>query len=243
MISALALFQRAAVGYSRIPFVLADDGLLPKALGKLDAHGTPRTAVIGVGGFLFILRSGFVRQTDRRRRDSLFGCAFPGVRRTGSIRKTEPTLRGVFRIPLSRRGVAALASMPMIVLVGVICVSLADGEYGLPAVIGSAIAIAAGPLMYRLAVRRGTRLGNMEYCAVLRGDACRKRVERSSLRAMDADTLGQLIMTGVPGKELDAETARLFRRVQPGAYILFGRNLESAMQLRKLIDDFAIRAT
>jgi len=44
-------------------------------------------------------------------------------------------------------------------------------------------------------------------------------------------------MTGVPGKELDAETARLFRRVQPGAYILFGRNLGSATQLRKLIDD------
>jgi beta-N-acetylhexosaminidase len=54
---------------------------------------------------------------------------------------------------------------------------------------------------------------------------------------MDADSLGQLIMTGVPGKELDAETARLFRRVQPGSYILFGRNLESATQLRKLIDD------
>src|SRR6476619_7051023 len=54
---------------------------------------------------------------------------------------------------------------------------------------------------------------------------------------MKADSVGQLIMTGVPGKELDAETARLFRRVQPGAYILFGRNLESATQLRKLIDD------
>jgi beta-N-acetylhexosaminidase len=54
---------------------------------------------------------------------------------------------------------------------------------------------------------------------------------------MKADSVGQLIMTGVPGKELDAETARLFRRVQPGAYILFGRNLESATQLRRLIDD------
>lgn len=54
---------------------------------------------------------------------------------------------------------------------------------------------------------------------------------------MNADSLGQLIMTGVPGKELDVETARLFERVQPGAYILFGRNLESATQLRKLIDD------
>ena len=54
---------------------------------------------------------------------------------------------------------------------------------------------------------------------------------------MKADSIGQLIMTGVPGKELDAETARLFRRVQPGAYILFGRNLANATQLRKLIDD------
>jgi beta-N-acetylhexosaminidase len=68
-------------------------------------------------------------------------------------------------------------------------------------------------------------------------DACPMRVERSSLRAMKADTLGQLIMTGVPGKELDPETAELFRRVQPGAFILFGRNIESAAQLRKLIDD------
>jgi beta-N-acetylhexosaminidase len=54
---------------------------------------------------------------------------------------------------------------------------------------------------------------------------------------MKRNSLGQLIMTGVPGKELDSETAGLFRRVQPGAFILFGRNIESATQLRKLIDD------
>src|SRR5881227_3094665 len=54
---------------------------------------------------------------------------------------------------------------------------------------------------------------------------------------MNSDSLGQLLMTGVPGKELDAETAKLFRRVQPGAFILFGRNIASASQLRKLIDD------
>src|ERR1043166_7965087 len=54
---------------------------------------------------------------------------------------------------------------------------------------------------------------------------------------MKSNPLGQLIMTGVPGKELDPETARLYRRVQPGAFLLFGRNIESAAQLRKLIDD------
>src|ERR1700736_4760244 len=53
---------------------------------------------------------------------------------------------------------------------------------------------------------------------------------------MKGDSLGQLILTGVPSKELDAETTELFRRVQPGGFILFGRNIESAVQLRKLID-------
>jgi beta-N-acetylhexosaminidase len=54
---------------------------------------------------------------------------------------------------------------------------------------------------------------------------------------MKSDSLGQLILTGVPGFELDSETAALFRRVQPGGFILFGRNIQSARQLRKLIDD------
>src|SRR5438477_2749474 len=54
---------------------------------------------------------------------------------------------------------------------------------------------------------------------------------------MKDDSLGQLILTGVPGKELNPDAAALFRRVQPGGFILFGRNIEGAPQLRKLIDD------
>jgi beta-N-acetylhexosaminidase len=49
--------------------------------------------------------------------------------------------------------------------------------------------------------------------------------------------LGQLILTGVPGYELDSKAGALFRRIQPGGFILFGRNIQSAAQLRKLIDD------
>src|SRR5436853_6108052 len=54
---------------------------------------------------------------------------------------------------------------------------------------------------------------------------------------MNDSSLGQLILCGVPGKELDAASAEMFRRVQPGGFILFGRNIESAPQLRKLIDN------
>ena len=51
------------------------------------------------------------------------------------------------------------------------------------------------------------------------------------------DDVGQLLLVGVPGPMLDKETAALLRRVQPGGFILFGRNIESAEQVRKLIDD------
>ena len=54
---------------------------------------------------------------------------------------------------------------------------------------------------------------------------------------MKTDLLGQLILTGVPGPRIDSETEKLFRRIQPGGFILFGRNIESASQLRRLVDD------
>src|SRR5207249_11167956 len=46
MVSALALFNALLLSYSRIPFVMAQDGLLPRSLAKLDARGTPHIAVI-----------------------------------------------------------------------------------------------------------------------------------------------------------------------------------------------------
>jgi beta-N-acetylhexosaminidase len=54
---------------------------------------------------------------------------------------------------------------------------------------------------------------------------------------MERSSLGQLLLTGVPGPELDSDTAATFRRLQPGGFILFGRNIRTPGQLRKLIDD------
>src|SRR4051812_1739790 len=54
---------------------------------------------------------------------------------------------------------------------------------------------------------------------------------------MPTPSLGQLLLTGVPGFELDSQSAAAFRRIQPGGFILFGRNIQSPGQLRRLIDD------
>ena len=54
---------------------------------------------------------------------------------------------------------------------------------------------------------------------------------------MDSKALGQLLLTGVPGPELDSATAARLKKLQPGGFILFGRNIVSPTQLRKLCDD------
>ena len=60
---------------------------------------------------------------------------------------------------------------------------------------------------------------------------------RIAVSMPDSTHLGQLLLTGVPGPTLDSETAARLKKLQPGGYILFGRNIESPEQLRKLIDD------
>src|SRR6266568_5148126 len=54
---------------------------------------------------------------------------------------------------------------------------------------------------------------------------------------MKHTSAGQLLLVGVQGLELGADEAKLLRRVQPGGFILFGRNIKTPGQLRKLIDD------
>jgi beta-N-acetylhexosaminidase len=49
--------------------------------------------------------------------------------------------------------------------------------------------------------------------------------------------VGQFFFIGLPGTEVDAEARELIEEIQPGGIILFGRNVESPEQVRKLLDD------
>jgi amino acid transporter len=151
MVSALALFNALLLAYSRIPFVLASDRLLPASLGRIDSTGTPRNAVLVSAVFysLFVLVPfGKLVIADVLLYSLALFLEFGALIQ---LRKREPDLRGVFRIPLNRAGVIVLAALPMIILIGVVASSLRNGEYGLPAVIGAIVAIATGPAVYRLA--------------------------------------------------------------------------------------------
>ena len=49
--------------------------------------------------------------------------------------------------------------------------------------------------------------------------------------------VGQFFFIGLPGTEVDAEARELIEEIKPGGIILFGRNVETPQQVRKLLDD------
>lgn len=48
---------------------------------------------------------------------------------------------------------------------------------------------------------------------------------------------GSLLVLGIAGPELSPDEAALFRKLQPAGYVLFTRNIVSALQTRKLTDE------
>lgn len=155
MVSALSLFNALLLAYSRIPFVLAADGFLPASIAGTDRRGTPRNAVIVaaiVYSVFVLIPFGQLVIAD------VLLYSFALMMEFGALlvmRQREPELRGAFRIPVGRAGVAALATIPLAVLVVVIVISFADGEYGFPAVTGALLASLTGVAAYWLAKRLG----------------------------------------------------------------------------------------
>jgi len=157
MLSAFALFNSLLLVYSRIPLVMAADGLLPGALSATDRRGTPRNAVLVSAIFysLFaLLPLGQLVVADIL----LYALAlFMEFAALVALRIREPELRGAYRIPLGTGGVALLAAVPMAVLAVVVALGLRDPEMGLPAISAALLAAACGPVLYLLADR--TRRG------------------------------------------------------------------------------------
>ncbi|HEX7546005.1 MAG TPA: APC family permease [Gemmatimonadaceae bacterium] len=154
LVSALALFNALLLSYSRIPLAMAVDGLLPSSLARTDERGTPTRAVLVSAVFysVFVLVPfGKLVVADVLLYAIALMLEFGALI---ALRRKEPALRGVFRIPTGVGGVAALAALPAIVLGIVIWLSFNDGDIALPSLVGSAIGLAWGPVLYLLLRRR-----------------------------------------------------------------------------------------
>ncbi len=156
MISALALFNALLLVYSRIPLVVAEDRLLPTALGQTDARGTPRNAII-VSAICYsvfaLLPFSQLVVADVLLYAMAIALEFASL---VVLRRREPLLRGSFRIPVGQPGVIALAALPMIVLLIVVGLELRGGASSAAPVMIALGAAALGPILYRLAAGRVT---------------------------------------------------------------------------------------
>jgi amino acid transporter len=156
--SAFALFNAYLLTYSRIPLVLAADGLLPPAVARTDERGTPRTAVIVSALFYSIfalLPLGELVVADVLLYALALILEFASL---VQLRRREPTLRGAFRVPVGTVGIAAIAALPVLTIAVIAGMAMRDGELGLPAVTATAVLVAVGPAIYRWRVAvRGRR--------------------------------------------------------------------------------------
>jgi len=149
MLSAFALFNALLLAYSRIPLVLARDGLLPEALGRLDARGVPRNAVVvsAVAYSIFaVIPFGGLLAGDVLLYTAALALEFAALLK---LRAAEPELRGAFRVPLPIPGLAVLAAMPIILIVAAVALEIRSDEIGLPGVMAAVVLALAGPIWYR----------------------------------------------------------------------------------------------
>jgi amino acid transporter len=157
MLSAAAMFNSLLLAYSRIPLSVAQDGLLPRWLAAVDARGVPARSILLAStlySVLALLPFGDLIAADVLLYALALALEFAALLQ---LRKTEPGLRGAFRLPLGRGGLLLLALCPMLILIGVTGIEIAEGEHAGRALLVATLAAAAGPLVFSALDRRRRR--------------------------------------------------------------------------------------
>src|SRR5881396_1968871 len=158
MVSAFALFNALLLVYSRIPLVLAQDGLLPGALAATDARGTPRNAVL-VSALVYsvfaLLPFGGLLAGDVLLYSAALALEFAALVR---LRRREPGLRGAFRVPVGVPLLVTLAALPLLLLIAGVALEVQSRTIGLPGVLVAVVLAAIGPPLYAGLLSRRARL-------------------------------------------------------------------------------------
>jgi amino acid transporter len=158
MISAFALFNALLLTYSRVPLVLARDGLLPAGLAATDERGTPRRAVVAsaVGYSVFALLSfGGLLAADVLLYTAALAMEFAALI---ALRRREPDLVGSFRVPVRVPALVVLAALPVLVLGTAVVLEVRSRAIGLVGVLVATVLGLVGPAVYA-ALSRGGRPG------------------------------------------------------------------------------------
>ncbi|MGP0017231.1 MAG: APC family permease [Candidatus Sulfotelmatobacter sp.] len=149
MVGNVALLNSTVLTTTRMPFAMAEDGYLPHALTKKHSrYGTPWLAIVVSAAIYGLLAWQSLAELISVYIWLRSATTVLTVLSAWKLRRTQPELRRSFTVPGGRAGllyvVAAPVVMAMVALLG-------SDRFGM---IGGAVAIAAGPVVYWILKRR-----------------------------------------------------------------------------------------
>jgi len=146
----LGTFNALTLSLTRLPYAMAEDGLLPKILSKRWANGVPWVSVLACSvGWALALGFTFERLISIDL--VLYGAALVlEFMALVVLRVKEPGLMRPFRVPGGFWGAVALGLGPTVLIGWALWAARGERVGGLPALDFAAIVAAAGPLVYWL---------------------------------------------------------------------------------------------
>lgn len=143
VIANMALFGTWLLSYSRIPFAMAHDGYLPRAITRLSPkHGTPATAIVLSGVIYSVFAYSDFKKLVLIDIWVILSAIFLEFLALWKLRVSHPDLPRHFRVPGGRLGLYFTVISP--ILVGLFAMFGSGKEYILP----GALAVLTGPLAF-----------------------------------------------------------------------------------------------
>jgi amino acid transporter len=150
-INGFGMFNALMMSYTRVPYALAEEGLLPKVVAQRTEAGVPWVSVVLCSGaWALALGMSFERLISIDL--VLYGAAllleFVAL---GVLKVKEPGLVRPFRVPGGLWGAVAVGVGPTLLIGFALWAARGERVAGLPALGFAAIVAAAGPLVYVVA--------------------------------------------------------------------------------------------
>jgi amino acid transporter len=150
-INGAGMFNALMMSYTRVPYALAEEGLLPKVVERKNRWGVPWVSVVVCSvGWALALRLSFERLISIDL--VLYGAAlmleFVAL---VVLRVKEPGLARPFKVPGGVWGTVAMGVGPGLLIAFALWAARGERVAGLPALGFAAIVAVAGPLVYVVA--------------------------------------------------------------------------------------------
>ena len=153
MVGNVALLNSTILATTRMPFALAEDRYLPHALTRKHAdYGTPWLAIVASGVIYGLLAWQSLAQLISVYIWLRSATTVLTVLSAWKLRKTRPELERSFTIPGGRAGLAYVVGAPVIMALVAL---LGSDRFGM---IGGAIAIMVGPVVYAFLRKTGSTM-------------------------------------------------------------------------------------